>query len=57
MQMTAFRIAPDKMLGRSGAVAERPICVAGLGVLMGDVFQPLEMLSPWCSGQNKMAKH
>ena len=32
------------MSSRSGAAAERPICVSGLGRSMGDVFQPLEML-------------
>ena len=32
------------MSSRSGAAAERPICVTGLGRSMGDVFQPLEML-------------
>ena len=39
-------VSPDKMLSRSGAAAERPICVTGLGRSMGDVFQPLEMLNP-----------
>ena len=34
------------MSSRSGAAAERPICVTGLGRSMGDVFQPLEMLRP-----------
>ena len=37
-------VSPDKMSSRSGAAAERPICVTGLGRSMGDVFQPLEML-------------
>ena len=36
----------DKMSSRSGAAAERPICVKGQGRSMGDVFQPLEMLGP-----------
>ena len=34
------------MSSRSGAAAERPICVTGLGRSIGDVFQPLEMLGP-----------
>ena len=34
------------MSSRSGAAAERPICVTGLGRSMGDEFQPLEMLGP-----------
>ena len=34
------------MSSRSGAAAERPIYVTGLGGSMGDVFQPLEMLAP-----------
>ena len=37
-------VPPDKMSGRSGETAERPICVTGLGRSMGDVLQPLEML-------------
>ena len=39
-------VSPDKMSSRSGAAAERPICVTGLGRSMGDVSQPLEMLGP-----------
>ena len=39
-------VSPDKMLSRSGAAAERPICVTGLGRSMRGVFQPLEMLGP-----------
>ena len=39
-------VSPDKMSGRSGKAAEKPICVTGLGRSMGDVFQPLEMLGP-----------
>ena len=39
-------VSPDKMSSRSGAAAEKPICVTGLGRSMGDVFQPLEMLGP-----------
>ena len=31
---------------RSGEVAERPICVTGVGRSMGDVFQHPEMLGP-----------
>ena len=34
------------MSGRSGETAEKPICVTGLGRLMGDVLQPLEILGP-----------
>ena len=34
------------MSSRSGAAAERPICVTGLSRSMGDVFQPLKMLGP-----------
>ena len=34
------------MSSRSGAAAEKPICVTGLGRWMRDVFQPLEMLGP-----------
>ena len=39
-------VSPDKMSGRSGETAERPICVTGLGRSMGGVLQPLEMLGP-----------
>ena len=39
-------VSPDEMSSRSGAAAERPICVTELGRSMGDVFQPLEMLGP-----------
>ena len=45
LQMTASCIARF-LSSRSGAAAERPICVTGLGRSMGDVFQPLEMLGP-----------
>ena len=34
------------MSGKSGETAERPICVTGLGRLIGDVLQSLEMLGP-----------
>ena len=34
------------MSSRSGAAAERPICVTRLGRSMGDVFQPFKMLGP-----------
>ena len=34
------------MASRSGAAAERPIRVTGLGRSIGDVFQPFEMLGP-----------
>ena len=39
-------LSHDKMSGRSGETTDRPICVTGLGRSMGDVLQPLEMLSP-----------